>query len=84
MPAASSTAVVAPAPECVCTYVDADRLEVLRLRLAALSCEPESPRASTARAMLSRELSALERPSRTWAQAPEGGSVPRGLVATAR
>ncbi|GEM_PF-6068837 len=84
VPAAACVATTAKAAVSQSTPVDSDRLEVVRLRLAALSCEPESPRASTARAMLSRELSALERQSRAWDQTPEGGAVSRGSLSAAR
>lgn len=84
LPAAAVVATTAQAPPGRPQPIDADRLEVVRLRLAALACEPQSPRASTARAMLSRELSALERQSRGGDRPAEGLAVAGGSLSATR
>ncbi|MCC6951728.1 MAG: hypothetical protein IT433_09810 [Phycisphaerales bacterium] len=84
LPATTVVATTAQIPATRSQPIDADRLEVVRLRLAALACEPESPRASTARAMLSRELSALEHQSRGGDQPAEGLTVAGGSLSASR
>lgn len=84
VPVATLEATTSQTPASRSQPFDADRLEVVRLRLAALACEPQSPRASTARAMLSRELSALERQSRGAEQLPEGLAVAGGSLSATR
>lgn len=83
-PVATLVATTSQTPAVRSQPFDADRLEVVRLRLAALACEPQSPRASTARAMLSRELSALERQSRGGDQPADGPTVAGASLSASR